>query len=50
MIDPVMAADGISYERLNIEDWFEKHDSSPMSNEKLENKNLIPNYTLKNLI
>ncbi len=50
MQDPVIAADGISYERSAIEDWFRDHKKSPMTNLDLQNKNLISNITLRNLI
>ena len=49
MKDPVIAADGITYERSAIEEWLKKSDRSPFG-VVLENKNLIPNYTLKNCI
>ena len=50
MDDPVIAADGHSYERSSIEDWFRHHKTSPKTNEKLESKHLTPNHTLKSLI
>ena len=48
--DPVFAADGHTYEKIAIQEWFEKHDTSPITNLKLENKNLIPNYAIKSCI
>ena len=50
MVDPVVAVDGHSYERANIAAWFNAHDSSPLTNLKLEHKHLIPNITLKSTI
>lgn len=51
MIDPVICADGMSYDRVAIEDWFSRgNNTSPKTNEPLSNKNLIPNHTLKALI
>lgn len=50
MRDPVLVADGYSYERSEIERWLSNHDTSPMTNLPLTNKNLIPNYSLKSLI
>jgi len=50
MTDPVMAADGHSYERMNIERWLQDHDSSPKTMLHLSNKNLIPNHSLRNAI
>lgn len=50
MQDPVLAADGYSYERLAIEQWLMNHDTSPMTNARLPNKNLIPNHALRSSI
>ena len=47
MIDPVVAADGHSYERQLITEWLSKHETSPLTNLKLANTTLIPNITLK---
>lgn len=44
MIDPVMAADGHTYEREAIEQWLQTHDTSPKTNKKLENKKLLDNH------
>ncbi|KAF3796283.1 U-box domain-containing protein 35 [Nymphaea thermarum] len=44
--DPWVAPDGYTYERKAIERWFKTHDTSPMTNLPLPNKNLIPNHTL----
>jgi hypothetical protein len=38
MIDPVVAADGHTYERAAIEVWLASHDNSPMTNVRLPNK------------
>jgi hypothetical protein len=50
MTDPVIAADGHTYEREQIEMWFRSHRKSPKTNEALDDLRLIPNYALKNLI
>lgn len=44
MIDPVMAADGYTYEREAIEQWLQTHDTSPRTNERLEHKKLTSNH------
>jgi ankyrin repeat protein len=44
MIDPVIAADGHTYEREAIEKWLEAHDTSPKTNEALEDKKLRTNH------
>jgi serine/threonine protein kinase len=50
MQDPVIAADGSSYERANIEQWLQEHDTSPVTNEPLTHKNLVPNRNLRGSI
>jgi len=51
MTDPVMALDGFTYERSEIEDWFRKgNNTSPKTNETLNCDMLIPNKNLKILI
>ncbi|XP_056134464.1 WD repeat, SAM and U-box domain-containing protein 1 isoform X2 [Lampris incognitus] len=48
MKDPVIAADGYSYERGAIESWINtKNRSSPMTNLPLMTTLLTPNHTLK---
>jgi serine/threonine protein kinase len=50
MHDPVICADGHSYERENIELWLKQSNHSPRTNLLLAHKVLIPNYALKELI
>ena len=51
MVDPVMAADGTTFDRFAIEAWFVKgKDTNPLTGEKLANTNLIPNKILKSQI
>jgi len=50
MEDPVVAADGHSYERPFITQWLEKNDTSPMTGERLEHRGLTPNHNLKSNI
>lgn len=44
--DPVVAADGYSYERSAIEAWLSNKDTSPLTNLPLTDKVLVPNLTL----
>ncbi|XP_010546147.1 PREDICTED: U-box domain-containing protein 52 [Tarenaya hassleriana] len=46
MNEPCVAADGYTYDRECIEEWFRDHNTSPVTNLPLLNKNLLPNYTL----
>lgn len=51
MSDPVIAADGFSYEREAIQYWFDSGNrTSPMTNMPLSNLRLTSNQTLRNLI
>eukprot|EP01051_Picozoa_sp_SAG22_P032125 SAG22_NODE_13386_length_408_cov_2.009709_1_plen_83_part_00 len=49
--DPVVAADGHSYERSEIEKWFATgRQTSPMTNDAMPSKVLTPNRLLKSQI
>uniref|UniRef100_A0A061SCY0 U-box domain-containing protein 33-like isoform x1 n=1 Tax=Tetraselmis sp. GSL018 TaxID=582737 RepID=A0A061SCY0_9CHLO len=51
MEDPVVAADGFTYERVAIQAWLERgRDRSPMSNARLPHRELTPNHTLRSAI
>ncbi|KAF3967050.1 hypothetical protein CMV_008902 [Castanea mollissima] len=51
MEDPHVAADGFTYEERVLREWFDGgHDTSPMTNLKLEHCNLVPNYALRSAI
>jgi hypothetical protein len=43
MDDPVVAADGRTYDRESIELWLKQHNDSPCTGKPLEHKMLIPN-------
>lgn len=46
MRDPVVAADGHTYERTAIARWLQTSDKSPLTGSVLAHKNLVPNYML----
>ena len=50
MGDPVMATDGHSYERKQIERWLATKSTSPMTGEALEHSILTPNHALRGRI
>ena len=50
MVDPVITADGHSYERGSIEDWLLSSKTSPLTNRPLTSRTLIPNQSLRSLI
>eukprot|EP00955_Chlamydomonas_euryale_P083114 363801-Chlamydomonas_euryale.AAC.12 len=51
MSDPVIAADGYTYDRAAIAMWLQGgHNTSPMSNAPLPHQNLTPNNALRSSI
>ena len=50
MRHPVSTADGQTYEREAIEEWFEHNDTSPATGAKLAQKTLTPNIALRQAI
>ncbi|XP_002991386.2 U-box domain-containing protein 52 isoform X2 [Selaginella moellendorffii] len=50
MQEPVVAADGYTYEYEAIRQWFQAHDTSPLTNLRLEHKQLTPHHALNKLI
>ena len=50
MEDQVIASDGITYNKHEIEEQFKKHDTSPKTGEILKSKGLIPNISIRNAI
>ncbi|KAI3434331.1 Protein kinase domain-containing protein [Psidium guajava] len=50
MDDPVVATDGYTYEAEAIKEWQNSHDTSPMTNLRLENFNLVPNRIVRSAI
>ena len=51
MTDPVIAVDGFTYERSEIQRWFDAGNRrSPKTNVVLDSIHLIPNFTLRSII
>lgn len=49
--DPVIAPDGITYERAAIEDWIARgNKTSPVTRKPISAGSLVPNFALKSLI
>jgi hypothetical protein len=46
MRNPMMCADGNSYEEANIQRWLSNNNKSPLTNLRLEHKTLTPNHNL----
>ena len=50
MVDPVVTADGQTYERTFIEEWLRTHSTSPATGAVLSHKDLAPNFALRKAI
>ena len=56
MVDPVITADGTTYEREAIESWIAKKQGlghavvSPLTNEALSSSNLVPNLIVRTMV
>jgi len=50
MEDPVICADGHTYEKKAIKKWLREKKRSPKTNAELKSKKLFPNHGLKSLI
>lgn len=51
MQDPHVGADGFTYEAEALRGWLESgHNTSPMTNELLPHRSLIPNHALRSAI
>jgi hypothetical protein len=50
MTDPVSCADGHSYERSEIQQWFAKENTSPTTGMALQDLTLTQNHALRKLI
>ena len=50
MVEPVIAADGHTYEGFAIQAWLLQHDTSPVTQAALPHKRLVPNLLIKNAI
>ena len=49
-VDPVIAADGYSYERAAIQSVLQKSSTSPVTDCTLPHKKVMPNVALKKTI
>lgn len=51
MVDPVvLLADSHTYERAAIVAWLAEHNTSPVTGQPLDSKEVVPNHTLRSLI
>ena len=50
MDDPVVTADGHTYERMAIATWLTTNDTSPMTGATLKTTELFPNVAMRSMI
>ena len=50
MEDPVLCADGQTYERKHIMEWLQRSPTSPITRQPLDARMIHPNYALKSSI
>jgi len=50
MYDPVLDADGNTYERIALLQWLQEHRTSPVSRQPLTDRMLVPNIALREAI
>ena len=50
MVDPVIAADGHTYERSAVQAWLQHNDTSPVTKAPLRHTRLVPNVVIKGAI
>jgi len=50
MRDPVLCADGHSYERAAIAAWVDEHGTSPLTGAHVSSEDLVPNHALRCII
>ena len=47
MVDPVIAWDGYTYERVSVARWLAKHSTSPMTGAPMPDFTLRPNHSMR---
>ena len=50
MTDPVIAADGHTYERAAMQKWLKEHNTSPVTGVALLHPKLVPNVIIRGVI
>lgn len=50
LVNPVIAADGYTYERSAVQCWLQNHETSPVTGVKLAHTRLVPNVVIKSAI
>ena len=47
MREPVIAADGHTYEKAALESWLQLHNTSPVTGQLLGHMHIVPNVLVK---
>ena len=50
MHDPVIAADGHTYEKDAMQKWLQHHQTSPVTGARLPHVRLVPNIVIRSVI
>ncbi len=50
MVEPVIAADGHTYERAAIESWLQHNTTSPVTGDFLAHVRIVPNILIRSAI
>ena len=50
MVEPMIAADGHTYEKSAIQIWLQQHDTSPVTGIALAHMRIVPNHLIKGAI
>lgn len=50
MQDPVIAADGHTYEKAAMQEWLTGHNNSPVTGAKLAHQRLTPNILIRSIL
>ena len=44
--EPVIAADGYTYEKRALQEWLKQHNNSPATGKPLQNVTMLPNFAI----
>lgn len=50
MTQPVIAADGHTYERKAMQEWLQHHNTSPVTGSTLAHMRLVPNVLIRRVL
>ncbi len=50
MVEPVIAADGHTYERAALQEWLLQHVTSPVTGDFLAHMRIVPNVLIRSAI